>query len=301
MLSAATAIAYAKATERDWCIDWRDGLYAPNGVNAVSNLFQVSGQSDFSELITANDINPSIWRGREDWPVRQIISKDYPSAHSSPLIYRKVSAPIKEKPIDGEVEVFWSYTSKYGRIRHYLTPAQKKLGRDSVLGHVLRADLAPQARIVTAADRLVSHGEGATLGVHIRYTDLKVPIEKIIARVKRELKRFQYEHVFLATDSLYAEDLFRAEFSNIITQHRRYSETNNQLHSIEDYDDKINDADSALIDMIALSKCKGLVYCSRSTFAETSRLIGDFERKRLVDVDRYNLIVQLKKALQEYL
>jgi len=267
----------------------------------VANLFQVSGPWDCSKIIITNDINPSIWRGREDWPVRKIISSDYPSAHSSPLIYRKVSAPTKEKPIGGETEVFWSYKSKYGQIRHYLTPAQKKLGRDKVLGDVLNAELAPQTRIITAADQLVLRGEGATLGVHIRYTDLKVSIEKVIVRVRREFKKFQYEHIFLATDSLCAEELFRAEFSNIITQNRRYSGTNNQLHSIEDYDGKVDDADSALIDMIALSKYKGLVYCSRSTFAETSRLIGNFEGERLVDVDRYNLIVQLKKLLQEYL
>ncbi len=301
MLSAATAIAYAKATDRDWCIDWRDGLYAPNGVNAVCNLFQVSASWDFSKFVNRKDLRPAIWLGRGDWPVRMIISSDYPSSHSSPLIYRKVSAPLKAKAIGDETEVFWSYTSKFGRIRRYLSDSQKDAGRDGVLGHVLRTDLVPQTRIVAAAEQLLLGGKGATLGVHIRYTDLKVPIEKVIASVKRELEKHKYESIFLATDSLQAESLFRSEFSNIITQNRRYSDLNHQLHSVEAHTDKENDADSALIDLIALSKCRGLVYCSRSTFAETSRLIGDFESKRLVDVDRYNVIVRIKKTLQEYL
>jgi hypothetical protein len=87
----------------------------------------------------------------------------------------------------------------------------------------------------------------------------------------------------------------------VINQKRRYSATNGQLHSVRDYTEKLEDADAALVDMYALSRCAGLVYCSRSTFSETSRILGQFKRCRVVDVDRYNLVVQFKKILQEYL
>ena len=93
----------------------------------------------------------------------------------------------------------------------------------------------------------------------------------------------------------------QSKFANVVTQERRYADGNGQLHSARDYDEKLQDAGTALVDMISLSKCKGLLYCSRSTFAETSRLYGDFDAERLVDIDRYNWHIQIKRWVQEYL
>jgi hypothetical protein len=212
MLSAASAIAYAEATKRDWCIDWRDGVYAPVGVNAVNQLFQISKQGKVDEIVNKAIVNPQVWVGRIDLPVRVIIAGDYPSKHSSPLIYRKLSAPITSTPLTAGVEVFWSYTSKFGRIKRYLPPEQRKLGRNKVLGQVLNSYLPPSTRITGAVDKLLSVDESLTLGVHIRFTDLKVPIDKLIARVAVEVKKFQYQSILVAKDSLYCEELFSQKF-----------------------------------------------------------------------------------------
>lgn len=301
MLSAATAIAYAQATKRDWCIDWRDGIYAPFGVNAINQLFQMPMRRVLVEISKQNPVIPSVWIGRIDWPVRGIIDHDYPAQHSNPLTYRKLSAPLTLTAPENEVEVFWSYTSKYGRIKRYLTREERRQGRNKVLGQILRSHLTPNVRITEVADELLGGDRDKTLGVHIRFTDLKVPIDKLIARVAIEVEKFQYQSIFLATDSQYAEELMRSKFANVITQDRRYSDGNGQLHSARDYDEKLQDANAALVDMIALSKCRGLLYCSRSTFSETSRLYGNFDAERLVDIDRYNWPIQIKRWLQEYL
>jgi len=301
MLSAVTAIAYAEATKRDWCIDWCDGIYAPVGVNAINQLFQISKQRELADISDQDVIRPLVWTGRMDWSVRKIIDCDYPLQHSNPLIYRKLSAPITSTPTAGQTEVFWSYTSKFGRIKRYLSREQRKLGRNKVLGQILRNHLIPNVRITNTADELLGDAGDKTLGVHIRFTDLKVPIDKLIAQVAVEVEKFQYRSIYLATDSHYAEELMVSKFANVVTQKRRYSDGNGQLHSARDYNEKRQDADAALVDMIALSKCKGLLYCSRSTFAETSRLYGDFDAERLVDIDRYNWLIQIKKWVQEYL
>ena len=301
LLSAATAIAYARATGRDWCIDWRDGLYAPNGENAIELMFDVPKQT---RLLTLKDdalVLPALWLNRVHLPVRNIISAEFDNQHSSPFIYKKLCAPFCRHPAKGVEEIFWSYTSKFERIKRYLTKEQRKAGRDAVLADVLTGFLMPQKDIVKAADALLAHGPENTLGVHIRYTDLTVPIERVIEQVKEQLRLFNYRYIYLATDSLEAQEKFNAQFSSVIIQTKRYPPKNTQLHVINEYDEKRNDADAALIDLIALSKCRGLVYCSRSSFSETSRLYGDFDRDRLVDIDRFNAVVNIKQWLQERL
>ncbi len=213
------------------------------------------------------------------------------------LSYRKLSAPLSASP-RASAEIFWSYTSKYGCVKGYL---KQQLGRDKVLGDVLKQYFRPKDQITDAVKSLLPDGADQTLGVHIRFTDLKVPIDKVIAKVAIEMDKFQYSHVFLATDSADAEARFSQRFSNVITQTRRYCAGNEQLHSPKHYSEKVTDAEAALTDMYALSECRGLVYCSRSTFSETSRLLGDFDRDRVVDVDRYDAVIQIKRLLQEYL
>ncbi len=302
MLSAATAITYAQSTGREWCIDWSDGIYAPLGDNAIVQLFpdlalHAFTESDFEEA----DIKPILWEGRIGWSVREIISKEYPSSHSNPLIYRKLSAQLSDKRIGNSAEVFWSYTSKYGRIKRFLSPQNQRLGKDRVLSSTLKKYFSPKATVLDSVNQSLSSDDNNVLGVHIRYTDLRVPLERVIEQVKDQQRRFDYRSIYLATDSRRAENAFKQKFDNVITQAKRYSSKNLQLHGVSSNSQSTEDAFSALVDMFALSRCAGLVYCSRSTFSETSRLLGDFDCSRVVDVDKYNPLIQLKRALQDVL
>ncbi len=303
MLSAASAIAYAESTNREWCLDWRDGVYAEYQQNAAPFLFPTLGDQWVCQGALSNiSAIPDFWRGRLSKSISDVISQDHPGAHSNPLIYRKLSAPfcVANIEVNNRVEVFWSYTSKYGRIQRFLSKEQRRAGRDHVLGHVLRSYFKPSDDVSKAVDEM-SLGEIKALGVHIRYTDLKIPIEKLIEDVKRHMRKFSYGAIFLASDSQEAENRFKKEFKKVVTYPKRYAQNNTQLHASYGDNCKTEGAKSALIDMFALSKCAGLVYCSRSTFAETSRLIGEFESSRVVDVDRFNLLVRLKRHAQEYL
>jgi len=246
-------------------------------------------------------LKPELWTGRIHLPVREIISQEYPNSHSDPLIYRKLSAPLTSKCLNNSAEIFWSYTSKYGRIKHFLAPQIRALGRDKVLGSVLKEYFSPPSKVMESVNELLSGRENKTLGVHVRYTDLKVPLERLVEKVKVELSKFEYRSIFLATDSRHAEEIFRHKFDNVVTHAKRYSNNNMQLHRVSTKSRSVDDAFSALIDMFALSRCAGLVYCSRSTFSETSRLLGSFDSSRLVDVDKHNLLVRAKRVLQDYL
>lgn len=308
MLSAASAIVYAQASNREWCLDWSDGVYARDKINAVPLLFPSLQQHVFSpENWRSKHVVPSVWRDRLGSSISEVISKDYPGEHSNPLIYRRLSAPFKSAGIHNGVEVFWSYTSKYGRIKRFLTPEQKRLGRDHVLGDALRTNFLPNSVVAETVNRLIVGDGASVLGVHIRYTDLKIPIDKLMICVKAQMRKFNYDSIFLASDSLDAEVRFKREFKNVITSEKQYPKNNTQLHAVRQDDNSLqgdsslDGATSALVDMFALSKCAGLVYCSRSTFAETSRLIGAIPPKRVTDVDNYNVVIRLKRILQEYL
>ena len=89
ILSTASAILYAELTNREFQVDWRDGIYAAYGENAYHSLFE---SHDLPDLAGLNDemlnIEPSIWKDKLDLSPSQMIHQYFPLQHSNPFIYR---------------------------------------------------------------------------------------------------------------------------------------------------------------------------------------------------------------------
>ena len=300
VLSSASAILYADSTKRKWSIDWRDGVYAKQGVNAYRYLFSSNANTDLPNLNSSSVVVPSIWSEKLHESASCLIQLHYPNKHSNPFTYRYLSAPLNLKKEHGVVEVFWSYTSKYGRIKKFLSKSNR-LPKDRALSQVISRYFQPCEDVTLAVNALMSGVKGKVLGVHIRYTDLKVPIEKILIKLDQCMKSGEYHSLFLATDNVDIEKKIVQKYSNVVVSNKRFNLSRQQLHDANSTDQKVDGAREALIDMVALSRCNSLMYCSRSTFAETSRLMGSFSKNELYDIDRYNLKIRLKRFLQEYL
>ena len=301
MLSAASVILYANATKRPWSIDWSDGLYANQSDNAYALLFQTHNKQQIAKPFEQDfdSVIPTIWNKRIESSPHQLMCQYYPGQHSSPLVYRKMSSPITAKPKENQLEVFWSYTSKFGRVKQYLSKDNRD--RDTALSYTLKSYFQPNDSVIRKVAALVDQTGGKTLGVHIRYTDLKVPIQKVIDKVRKCITTENYSNIFLATDSEYAQTIFTREFENVLVNEKFLSKENEQLHTYKESDNKLGDSNSALVDMMMLAHCDALVYHSRSKFAETSRLLGGFKSEQLFDLDQYNPMVRFKRFMQEYI
>jgi hypothetical protein len=296
---ASVTLLVANATKRRWYVDWTDGIYANKPENAYTLMFH----NEFRELPPREQdfisTVPARWSGSLDCSPTQLMSQYFPKDHSNPLVYRRMSAPLTAQAVENQLEVFWSYTSKFGRIKAFLPYGRRD--RDTEIGKTLKRYFQPCNDIKEQVEALTSRAERNILGVHIRYTDLKVPIQKVLSLVKTCMASGNFTTLFLATDSEYAERLFKQKFGKVLVSDKQLSKENRQLHTLTVSDRKLDNSFAALVDMMMLARCDALVYCSRSTFSETSRLLGEFDKSQLFDLDRYNLKVRFKQFIQEYL
>lgn len=298
ILSTASAIVYANATERKWCIDWCDGIYAIKGNNAYEALFSSDANTRIPKSQEYDATIPEIWHGRLHESPSRMVRAYSKKKHANPLVYREFSAPLSKRCDDKNLEIFWSHTSKFGRIKRFM---KTKRSRESALRDTLARYFQPCEQVMLMVDLLLARSKGKVIGVHIRYTDLKVPIEKVLLKIEQCMKGDEYHSLFLATDSAKVEKLVKKKFQHVIVSDKEFNPKNKQLHTLVHSDKKTKNATAALVDMVALSRCDALVYCSRSTFSETSRLMGSFNRRTIFDIDRYNVKVRIKRFIQEYL
>jgi hypothetical protein len=71
------------------------------------------------------------------------------------------------------------------------------------------------------------------------------------------------------------------------------------LHYDPECKDRVERATQALVDMLLLSECPNLLYASRSSFAYVATMFSAIHQK-IVDVDRYNPKIVLKRIAQSW-
>lgn len=300
MLSAATGLIYADLTGRRPIVDWRDGIYAPLGENAYPRLFDTPLTDDPSEIDPQAVVTPAVWAGRLDRDPAPLISELDPSKHASPTIYRKYCTDLSRLDAPEPVAVFWCYLPKMPRLARHLAADARFAGQDpdALFRAYLKRYFTPNVRVRKEVASFMEGLPRPVIGVHIRYTDRKIPLDKVKAALRARLAETPGARIFLATDNGDVQAEMAAEFDNIHYTPKYLPEGGARLHVKATEIDKQFEAENAMIDMWALAACNHLIYSTNSTFSISSALLGGIGPDRRTDVDARNLPVQIKRFFQ---
>src|SRR4051794_40238990 len=302
ILSAATGIVLAQMTGRTAVIDWRDGEYLPRGEDAYPRLFESPTDHRPGEFDTHAEVAPALWRGRIDQHPTDVISQLFPNDHSSPFVYRRLSIDLAHASVREDLAVFWSYLPKMARIRRRVTRTEEFRGMSSaqLSEWALARYFRPNARVRAEVDRLFEGRPRPVIGVHVRYTDRKVSLDRIFRATARLRKKAPDALIFLATDNGGVQKEFQSRFANVFVIEKVLGDDENSLHEHVVLDDPLLEAENALIDMWALARCDWLVHSRVSTFSVAAALIGGIPRSRQRDIDRWNVRVVGKRWIQTW-
>ena len=303
MLSATTGIVLARISGRTPVVDWRDGEYLPRGKNSYPLLFEDPVGVDPSLFDTRTDVTPSIWSGRLASHPTDVISQSYPNSHRSPFVYHKLSINLRNPGVSVEpVAVFWSYLPKLLRLRRQAKRVTEFRGMvmDDVTRTVLEEHFTPNERVRAQVEAVLDGLSSPTIGVHVRYTDRKVSLTRIMREVRRLRSSVPQSAIFLATDNANVRDAFCREFANVHSIDKAFGDNDNSLHEGVVLDDPLREAENALVDMWALAHCDWLVHSRHSTFSVAAALIGGTPQSRQIDIDRWNPRVVVKRWIQTW-
>jgi hypothetical protein len=303
MLSAICGLAFADLTGRTAIIDWRDGSYAPIGTNAYPLLFQtpITKKCEAFDAISTS-VSPPIWAGNLNLTPQEMIEKFAPRSHSNPLAYRRFCVNLADLDTPQDIAVFWSYLPKFKRIAHHLRrdPNFAKRSEKDIIAGYLEQFFTPNNRILQQVNTVAATLTVPSIGVHIRYTDRKIPLGPIKNALRQKLAEMPDASIFLATDNADVQAQIAAEFSNVHHINKHLPADGSRLHWPTSDIEKLQEAENALIDMWLLSRCDHLIYSRHSTFSVTASYLGNMSRAQLHDVDRYSPTVIAKRWIQAY-
>ncbi|MFW2541558.1 NodZ family protein [Primorskyibacter sp. 2E107] len=303
MLSAVCGLIFADLTGRAPIIDWRDGSYAPEGVNAYPLLFDTPIDTPIEAFDDhPGPVNPPVWQGDLDKSPTDLIDRLDPALHSGARVYRRFCTDLTRLHAPEDLAVFWCYLPKFGRLASHLRRDARFRGRseDSLLQEYLARYFTPNRRVREAVEAYRARFGRPLIGVHVRYTDRKIPVEPLEAALDKALAKKPGARIFLATDNIEIQKRFAERYGDIHFTDKYLPEDGARLHLPQAEIEKQREAENALIDIHLLAGCDHLICSRHSTFAETAILIGSL-RDRMQDVDRFNPAVVSKRIVQRYI
>lgn len=302
ILAAVTGIILARLTERRPVIDWRDGIYLPDGVNLYPLLFDAPGAVEPEAFDRETDVEPRIWSGCLSEQPLDLVRRHFPKSHASPFVYRRLSLDLASPEAAARVAVFWSYLPKFERLRAPLRRHRRlrRYSLDELIRDALHEHFHPNARIRDALDRLFAGRARPVIGVHVRYTDRKAPLERIERALAQMRRRLPDAEIFLATDSAEVQRRIAGAVPNVFMIDKELPETGTSLHLDGGLADPLREAENAVIDLLALARCDRLIHSRHSTFSVAAATIGMIPRSCQIDVDRLTPAVVLKRWVQAY-
>lgn len=304
MLSAVTGLIWADLAGRVPVIDWRDGVYAPAGQNAYPLLFDSPAMLTPEALEDSAGVVPDFWRGRLDLQPDRLVEELEGGRHGDGRLYRKYSIELERLDQPEPLAVFWSYLPKMARLRRHLRrhPGFAGKSRDRIISDYLGRYFRPNARVRAESQAILGGLTRPVIGVHVRYTDRKMPLAPVMARIRRQRARMPGAALFVATDSAFVEAALRDAFGDIQVTPKYLPEDGQRLHRTRAVPyDKQREAENAMIDMWVLAGCDHLIYSKNSTFSLASALIGGLGRDRQTDIDGANPGIVVKRLIQPYL
>ncbi|PRY23552.1 hypothetical protein CLV78_10442 [Aliiruegeria haliotis] len=301
MLAAVTGLVYADLSGRIPVVDWRDGAYADYGTNAYPLLFDTPATVDPARFDAETQVTPSVWSGRMGEYANDIVG----DRHEGARVYRASCVDLRHLDHPEPVAVYWSYVSKLPRLRGHMMRDPRFRGRSAkeILRDYLQRYFPPNQTVRSAVDQVVDGMPSPRIGVHLRFTDMRGPLEKTVAALERLRAKMPDAPVFLATDSREAQDLLTHRFDRVTVIEKHLSDDGCRLHQPGGWN-QVNlqaEAENAMVDLWTLAACDRLICSSNSTFSGVATLIGGFGNGAILDVDRINPLVRAKRWIQPFL
>jgi hypothetical protein len=276
--SVLVGILYCRLSGRAIFVDWTDGLYAEQGVNAFTELFSIRGIEVLHFLPEEGvSIHPPAWQGRLGRSLHEVYVEDGNPPWDRSATIRRYSFDLTALHHPAQVLVMWDF-DQMDKLRQYLEPAQAACSQEEVLRTIFQTHVMPNPALAAEAERWVPDGKGCAVGVHVRATHESsrqkgvVHLHEFFRAVDALSAASDITRIVLATDNQEIEKKFRFRYHNVITRTKWFGRPGEPLHLDSACPDRLQNTRDALVEILMLARCDYLITQQNSAFSMVARL-----------------------------
>jgi hypothetical protein len=296
LLALMPALAWAERYQVPVCINWMDGMYAPQGQCGFAPMFALKNveQIEFSEIESHLEVHPKSHLDHLDMrrldPAKELDPKNRPDPPLNGKDGHRKLAIDPEKPPRPGVNVFVAYQDIWRGRRFIPRAFGINLPKDRMpfLRWCFNRYVDVNQEIVGPITEYCARESSGmqSISVHFRNTDRAGEIGSHFRALDRMLRNKEKETViFLATDSEASIGQFQERYGDAIRLlPKSFPEGGKAIHYACSESDKVRMAAEALKDVWLLRCGDELVYQGESTFAQISKIMRPTPHRRVVNV-----------------
>ncbi len=305
MQSAMSGILYAMLSDRQIVIDWSDFTYSNQGENALPKLFTVPNSKEHLPESARCSVAPLLWVDQLDRQASEVVQEVDPIAHNTWRGYRKFSFDFSSLDHPEQTLVMWTYSHLIPRMRrHFRGPFSwlSSMTDEDIMRWLLNNRLILHPDIMATVERQwrLKVSQDNVVGVHIRFTDLKLSIEPYYNVLDNLFKTVPNLEMFLATDNISVQKNMIKRYYRVVYNDKWFPAGGQAMHHNNACPDRTQNAIDALLDMYMLAKCSYLIYAGSSTFSYLSSLLSTSPTHHIIDTERRKPLIQMKKTIKRW-
>ncbi len=296
VFAVATGILYAQLSGRQLVVDWRDGSYSNTGENLFFRYFDCPVAQSVEVLPVTDSVYPAIWKNQLHRSLGSLRNE------LGLIGYQDMSFDVSRLDYEEDIIVLAAYTHKIkqmrplfvGEVRHLA-----KLDNREILQRALQSNLCLKENICAQVEEFQKgYFADYMIGIHIRYSDMKVPLSEVEATLESVVRAVQSKHgnfkIFLATDSKDVLSSFKEMFPDLlISTNKWFSSSGKRLHqNSQECQDLVQNGIEALVDLYLLAACDSLVFASRSSFGLLASFLMTKPDAQWYDIDRNKSLIK---------
>ena len=311
ILAVLVAAMYARLTERQLYVDWRDHSYGDGTRNYFWDLFQFVGLPLAEVLPTSDGVYPAAWQGRLPLSLDDIVTSDGFSWNRDGGRTR-YSFDQTRLNYDEDVLVMWEmdqfpkvralYEARFGGWQE-LTDMQTQ-------AKIFQKHFVVNANVQSRIDTFVTErfATRPVIGVHVRMTDeseacrRNPTLSAFLRAASKVLRISNAASIFLASDNRTVIDRFQSEFgaARILTIDKWLPQAGMRLFNNHDCPDLLQGARDALVDAGLLGRCDWLIASHESSFSRLATMFSTapLERQFLL-FPHVPLAARLRSAVRQ--
>jgi hypothetical protein len=272
----AGGLVYARLSNRDLIVDWTDAMYSDDGSNAFHKMFRCPAVSVCDDLCKwGESINPAIWRGHLK-SSRQQMARRFGLKTTEGL--SGLSIDVRRLDYDEEVVVFAGNDDKLNSLRQSHPgrwPDLDLLTRSELIRKILTEQiiLAPEVR-ARIDNFKAQHFTAPTVGIHIRFSDYRANLLRLLRNLNALLDREPELQVFVATDNEIVQRLMLRHYPKVITTSHWFDPRGLPVHSSNLNNARSEGAIAALTDLYLLAECDYLIVDVGSSFSFLANILS---------------------------
>lgn len=263
------AALYAERSQRALYVDWRGGVYDDGQNNMFDHILKVVGVDTLTELPESEDVYPEAWQGRLDCSLHQVYQQDGWLDWQRDQIIKRYSFDLSRIDYPQQVLVMW----EFDQISSLL-----KSVNVSEYANLINRFLVPSERMLEFVNEIPNYD----VGLHIRATDefaKNKGVQVCLADYLRELEKLkqlskQPLSLFLATDNQVIQQQFLLKYPDASVNEKLFADHGKPLHLGRHKSQQLESLESAMRDVLSLSRCKTLIATPSSSFSELAQFFA---------------------------